>query len=150
MSLFDVVAAIRFPLPDREEFAEVNSHLDDADLDLVYSEACQNALDERRSYLARLEQLDDAAHEQDEEFDALLAELEACRAQIDEAEHRMRLLLAYGREFVRPQPYQLKDLARAADISVSGVRIAYGEDEITEAAQVTGAKPRRPALGAGR
>jgi hypothetical protein len=62
----------------------------------------------------------------------------------------MRLLLAYGREFVRPQPHQLKDLARAAGISVSGVRIAYGEDEIAEAAQVTGDKPRRPAPEAER
>ncbi|GAB1639581.1 hypothetical protein [Krasilnikovia sp. MM14-A1259] len=145
-----MVAAIRFPMPDRKGFAAANSHLDDADLDLVYSDVCQQALDDRQSYLAHLEQLADAAHEHDEEFDPLLAELEDCRAQIDEAEQRMRLLLAYGREFVRPQPYQLKDLARAAGVSISGVRIAYGEDEITEAAQVTGDKPRRPAPGAAR
>jgi len=55
----------------------------------------------------------------------------------------MRLLLAYAREFVRPQPYQLKDLARAASMSISGVRIAYDEDEVHELIALTGVKPRR-------
>ncbi len=40
---------------------------------------------------------------------------------------RMRLLIAYGREFTRPRPYRLEDLARAADISISGIRTAYAE-----------------------
>lgn len=56
----------------------------------------------------------------------------------------MRLLVAYAREFVRPQPYPLKDLARAAGLSISGVRIAYDEDEIREVGELTGDKPRKP------
>ena len=57
----------------------------------------------------------------------------------------MRLLIAYGREFTRPRPYRLEDLARAAGMSISGVRTAYDDDEIAEVARLTGARPaRRP------
>jgi hypothetical protein len=62
------------------------------------------------------------------------------------AKARMRLLIVYGREFTRPRPYRLEDLARAADMSISGIRIAYDVDEIAEVARLTGARPtRRPA-----
>lgn len=47
------------------------------------------------------------------------------------AERDRRLLLAYAREFTDPRPYRLEDLARAAGMSVSGVRTAYDHDEIT-------------------
>ena len=46
----------------------------------------------------------------------------------------MRRLLAYGREFTRPRPYRLTDLADAAGMSISGVRTAYDADEITHVA----------------
>jgi hypothetical protein len=46
-------------------------------------------------------------------------------------------------EPVRPQPYQLKDLARAAGLSISGVRITYDQDEVREVTELTGIKPRR-------
>ena len=58
----------------------------------------------------------------------------------------MRVLIAYGREFTRPRPYRLEDLARAAGMSISGVRTAYADDEVAEAARLTGVRPaRRPA-----
>lgn len=59
----------------------------------------------------------------------------------------MRLLIAYGREFTRPRPYKLEDLAGAAGMSVSGVRTAYDDDEVAEVARRTGTKPRRPIGG---
>jgi AraC-like DNA-binding protein len=59
------------------------------------------------------------------------------------AEARMRLLIAYGREFTRPRPYRLEDLARAAGMSISGVRTAYDDDEVAEVARLTGARPAR-------
>ena len=64
----------------------------------------------------------------------VLAEIAACRAQMRAAESRMRLLIAYGREFVHPRPYTLAVLAAAADMSISGVRTAYGPAQVTEIA----------------
>jgi hypothetical protein len=61
------------------------------------------------------------------------------------AEARMRLLIAYGREFTRPRPYRLEDLARASGMSISGARTAYDEDEVAEVAKLTGTRPRPPA-----
>lgn len=81
--------------------------------------------------------------EHDDDYDPLLAEIAHARAAMLEAEKRMRLLIAYGREFIDPRPYKLDDLARAAGMSISGVRTAYDDDEIIEAARLTGAKLRR-------
>jgi hypothetical protein len=55
----------------------------------------------------------------------------------------MRLLIAYGREFVNPRPYTLEGLAQAAGMSFTGVRTAYNDDEVAEVAARTGARPRR-------
>jgi hypothetical protein len=44
--------------------------------------------------------------------------------------------MAYGRCFTHPRPYKLIDLARAAGLSISGVRIAFTDDEITQAAEI--------------
>jgi len=75
-------------------------------------------------------------------YDPLLNEIEAARSAMLAAEARIRLLVAYGREYVHPRPYRLEDLARAAGMSISGVRTAYGEDEVAEVARLTGARPR--------
>jgi len=80
-------------------------------------------------------------HEAD--IDPLLGELRQARADMLEAERRTRLLIAYAREFVRPRPYRLQDLAHAASLSMSGVRIAYDDDEIHQVGELTGQKPRR-------
>jgi hypothetical protein len=60
--------------------------------------------------------------EHEDDFDPLLGEIAAARNAMLAAEARMRLLIAYGREFTRPRPYRLEDLARAAGRSISGVR----------------------------
>ena len=77
--------------------------------------------------------------------DPLLSEIATARQEMLAAEKRMRLLVAYGREFVTPRPYKLDDLAQASGMSISGVRTAYDDDEIVEVAQLTGAKPRQRA-----
>jgi hypothetical protein len=79
------------------------------------------------------------------DVDPLLGQLAATRREMLAAERRMRLLIAYGREFVDPRPYTLEGLAQAAGMSISGVRTAYDDDEIAEVAALTGARPRRRA-----
>ena len=88
------------------------------------------------------------AWEQEDGFDPLLAEIAGAREAMLRAEARLRLLVAYGREFTRPRPYRLEDLARAAGMSISGVRTAYDEDEVAEVARLTGARPARRPAGA--
>jgi hypothetical protein len=75
--------------------------------------------------------------------DPLLSCLERSRERMLAAERDLRLLLAYAREFAEPRPYRLEDLARAAGMSISGIRTAYDDDEIGEVAAITGLLPRR-------
>ena len=77
--------------------------------------------------------------------DPLLTSLAHARHRIAAAERDLRLLIAYGREFAEPRPYRLDDLARAAGMSISGVRTAYDDDEITDISAMTGLTPRRSA-----
>jgi hypothetical protein len=83
------------------------------------------------------------AWEHQDDYDPLLGEIAAARSAMQAAQHRIRLLIAYGREFVDPRPYKLDDTARAAGMSISGVRTAYDDDEVIQAAHLTGAKMRR-------
>ena len=73
--------------------------------------------------------------------DPLLTTLASLRRQRHDLDAAMRRLLAYGREFTRPRPYRLADLADAAGMSISGVRTAYDSDEIAQVAQATGLTP---------
>jgi hypothetical protein len=57
--------------------------------------------------------------------DPLLTTLAGIRRQRHDLDAATRRLLAYGREFTRPRPYKLADLADAAGMSISGVRTAY-------------------------
>jgi AraC-like DNA-binding protein len=82
--------------------------------------------------------------EHEEDYDLLLGEIAGARYAMLQAQGRMRLLIAYGREFTRPRPYRLEDLARVAGMSISGIRTAYDQDEIAEVAKLTGIRPRRP------
>ena len=52
------------------------------------------------------------------------------------AEQDIRTLIAYAREFTRPRPYRLIDLAQAAGMSVSGVRTAYAPRDVERAARL--------------
>ena len=60
-----------------------------------------------------------------QDTDPVLAALRAARARRDQADRDIRLLLTYARELATPRPYRLTDLATAAGLSISGVRIAY-------------------------
>jgi hypothetical protein len=62
--------------------------------------------------------------------DPVLAAIEEARIRRDQADHEIRVLIAYARELIRPRPYRLTDLATAAGMSVSGVRTAYAREHI--------------------
>jgi hypothetical protein len=68
--------------------------------------------------------------------DPLLAALEDAAQRKQQASRDMWLLLAYAREVVAPRPYRLADLAQAAGISISGVRVAYTDADIQQATQL--------------
>ncbi len=65
--------------------------------------------------------------------DLILAALHEARQRRDQADADIRILLAYAREIVRPRPYRLCDLADAAGMSISGVRVAYTTQHINQA-----------------
>jgi hypothetical protein len=72
----------------------------------------------------------------------LLRLISTTRAEMREAEKRMRMLVAYGREFVEPRPYRLDDLAQATGMSISGTRTSYDADEVADVADRIGRQPR--------
>jgi hypothetical protein len=78
--------------------------------------------------------------------DPLLAALIDARERKQRADHQIRLLLAYAREHVQPRPYRLADLADAAGMSISGVRAAYTQADIDQAARLTGGSRGRHLL----
>lgn len=104
-----------------------------------WSSLCDEVAEDREAYEQGLR----LSLKHEEDFDPLLGEIGAARNAMLAAEARMRLLVAYGREFTRPRPYRLEDLARAAGMSISGVRTAYDADEIAEVTRLTGARPAR-------
>jgi hypothetical protein len=59
-----------------------------------------------------------------------LREARNCR---DQADRDIRILLAYARELTSPRPYRLADLAAAAGMSISGVRVAYTRQHVESA-----------------
>jgi hypothetical protein len=68
----------------------------------------------------------------------VLAALADAKRRKEQANQQIRLLLAYAREHVQPRPYRLADLAQAAGMSISGVRTAYTQADIEQAARLTG------------
>jgi hypothetical protein len=75
--------------------------------------------------------------------DPLLAALADARQRKKQADRDMRLLLAYAREITAPRPYRLADLAEAAGMSISGVRVAYNYADVQHAAGLVGGCQRR-------
>jgi hypothetical protein len=78
--------------------------------------------------------------------DPLLAALADAARRKQRADHEMRPLLAYAREHTRPRPYRLADLAKAAGMSISGIRTAYTKADAQEAAGLTGGSRGRHLL----
>jgi len=74
-------------------------------------------------------------------IDPLLSTLESLRARRLRLEADMRLLIAYARRFTHPRPYKLIDLAEAAGMSISGVRIAYDDEELEQLTELLGRAP---------
>ncbi|MFJ2087553.1 hypothetical protein ACIOBK_33850 [Micromonospora chokoriensis] len=124
------VSAILHPLPVPPDTADV-TELDG------YDAARQQAEDDRRNTADQFRVgLDEGA------VDPLLSALAAARRDRERAEAQIRHLVAYGREFVRPRPYTLGDLAEAAGMSISGVRTGYDHHDVDAVAEATGARPR--------
>lgn len=107
--------------------------------------------DEREHYSDWVRQVEDERHEfedqirqywEDLDENPLLLLISRARTEMREAEKRMRLFVAYGREFVEPRPYRLEDLAAAAGMSISGTRTSYDDDEIADVAERLGRQPR--------
>ncbi len=78
--------------------------------------------------------------------DPLLAALADARDRKQRADRQIRLLLAYAREHVQPRPYRLADLAEAAGMSISGIRAAYTQADIDQAARLTSGSRARHLL----
>lgn len=104
----------------------------------VHGDIAAAAEDERAELAGQLRLARDESGE-----DPLLTLVERARDRMLAAERDLRLLLAYAREFTEPRPYRLEDLARAAGMSISGIRTAYDEAEIGEVTAITGLAPRR-------
>jgi len=68
--------------------------------------------------------------------DPLLTALADARQRKQQANRDIGLLLAYARCLTQPRPYRLADLASAAGMSISGVRIAYTDDEVRQAREL--------------
>jgi hypothetical protein len=80
------------------------------------------------------------------EADPLLSALADAAQRKQRADRQIRLLLAYAREQVQPRPYRLADLAKAAGMSISGVRAAYTQADSEQAARLTGGARSRHLL----
>ena len=128
-------------MPSRDTIDNITAILALAGLDDLPEEtrelAAGDAEDDRAELAGNLRLARDEGGE-----DPLLTCLAAARDRVLAAERDRRLLLAYAREFAEPRPYRLEDLARAAGMSVSGVRTAYDDDETTRITQITGLPPR--------
>ena len=68
--------------------------------------------------------------------DPVLAAIRDARHRRDQADREIRILLAYARELITPRPYRLADLAAATGMSVSGIRVAYSQEDIDAARRI--------------
>jgi hypothetical protein len=114
----------------------------DKDQDDGWSEVASAIWDEREEEARQLR----LAWEEGD-MDPLLSTLAGMRARRLRLEADMRLLIAYARRFTHPRPYKLIDLAEAAGMSTSGVRIAYDDEELEQVAELLGRPPVPPPEG---
>ena len=131
VDLCDHVAGVLHPLPDP---AAAPSEALDA--------AVEDVVARREETAAGLRAAWDAGIDEWADTDPVLASLRRLRAEQRAAESAIRRLLAYAREYNRPTPYKLSDLATAAEMSISGVRTAYTDRDTDSVARAL-AFPRR-------
>lgn len=132
MTVYDDIAAILHPMPGP-------GALPDALPDDVADDVRDDADRARKETAFALEAAWDA-HGDDAE--PLLSAIAAARRRREDTEAEIRRLIAYGREFTRPRPYKLAELAAAAGMSVSGVRTAYDHQEVADVQGAVGRAPR--------
>jgi len=127
-SILEDLAAIVVPDPGPDDIQPPEMR------DEVLPQLREEAERERRAFITeRSERWDSAIHDaEDHDFDPVLDEIARAAVDMSTAEARMRLLIAYARNVVRPRPYRLGDLAHASGMSISGVRTAYSNDEINQ------------------
>ncbi|MFC9250666.1 hypothetical protein [Amycolatopsis thailandensis] len=131
--MIDDLVDILYPWPGPENVRGGDEDALDAARDAV--------AEQREKYEQNLRMAEE--HSEDPQFDVLLSEIYAARREMRAAEARMRTLVAYGREFVKPRPYQLKDLAAETGMSISGTRSSYSFEEIAAVARRIGRQPAR-------
>ncbi|MFD3442593.1 hypothetical protein ACFWU3_34465 [Streptomyces sp. NPDC058685] len=112
------------------------SHTDDDDDHFV--EICDQIERDRREYAENLEA---ASHGMEE--DPLILALQEEWGKKQQADARIRQILAYAREFYPPRRYKLEELAQASGYKFSSVRTAYGDKEITQVADQIKRPPTR-------
>lgn len=123
MTVFEEIAAILNPLPTPGSIEPED----------IYNDACWEIDTARKETALALEVAWDA-----QEAEPLLNAINSARRRKEQAEEEIRLLVAYGREFTRPRPYTLAELAAAAGMSVSGVRTAYDHGQVAAVAEAVG------------
>jgi hypothetical protein len=128
MNPSEEIAAVLVPWPEPDEQAYPEEQL---------AQERERAWRERQGLAADL-----ASGWDERQLDPLLIALADARRRMLAAGTEIRLLIAYGREFTRPRPYRLVDLAQACGMSISGVRTAYTPDEVTAVAGQIG-RPAR-------
>ncbi|MGW2109411.1 hypothetical protein [Streptomyces sp. NPDC001948] len=77
--------------------------------------------------------------------DPLIVALQKAHTDKEAADRRIRTLLAYAREFHPARRYSLNELGEASGYTISGVRTAYGDPEVTLVQDQIGRTPRRAA-----
>ena len=131
------IAALLTPMPSPPDHDTArHGNVDEDAYQDVYNDLASEAWQERESFAEALR-----FSWEEEDADPLLSTLADLRKRRLRLEADMRLLMAYGRCFTRPRPYKLIDLANAAGLSISGVRIAFDDDEITQASEILDRPP---------
>ncbi|MFI1016046.1 hypothetical protein [Streptomyces sp. NPDC020965] len=128
MNIYDDIAAIVYAMPEPGDIPED-----------VYSDVRHDVESAREELVLNLEGASDSDPEGNE---PLMSAIGAARSRKEQAEAEIRRLVAYGREFTRPRPYRLADLAAASGMSVSGVRTCYGHGDVAAVERATARKPR--------
>ncbi|MFD9869075.1 hypothetical protein ACFXI8_26500 [Streptomyces niveus] len=126
------LAAVLYPMPEPGSVTPGD----------CYPDACEQTAHDRKQYTDNLEA---AALGTDEE--PLVLALQEAREQKEEADRRIRRLLAYAREFHPRGRYPLSQLSTASGYTESGLRTAYTGRDVKLVRDQINRDPKRPATG---